>query len=94
MIFKVIIFVAGLAVMVYFALVGLSGDLQSWIGGVGWALLALYTGASFYTQLKYEENIRMLSNLILDLCKSGDVSKLSEASVGLTAMLNEEEEDA
>lgn len=92
-IFRTIVFVLGLVVMAFFASTGLDGELPSWIGGVAWAILGVYTTVSFYMQVHYEDNMRMMTNLIQELLKSDGVSKLSEVTVGLN-ISDEEEKNA
>jgi hypothetical protein len=62
--FRIVVRVLGLVAMVYLAMSGFSGSLESWMGGVGWAALACFTMVSFYTQSKYEENTKILIGII------------------------------
>jgi Ca2+/Na+ antiporter len=63
-IFRTVVRILGFLAMIYLALSGLTGALEPWVGGVGWAALAFYMMVSFYVQRKYEENVKILMNVI------------------------------
>jgi Ca2+/Na+ antiporter len=66
-IFRIVLRILGLLAMGYFAFSGLSGVIEPWLGGVGWALLAILTVFVAYAQRKDKEINDILHILISNL---------------------------